>query len=129
MILCITLILLSFLGTNSEDTKEYLSTYYYAVHGAITASGKNINPEKVRTKEHKWIAISRDLQGKYNYGDTVIIESFYCPELNGEWVVNDLMHRKWKNKIDFLVHPKEIKKMRFDKPHNIKMKKKKGHQD
>ena len=129
MILCITLILLSFLGTTPEDTKEYLSTYYYAVSGAVTASGKNINPEKVKTKEHKWIAISRDLRSTFNYGDTVVIESIECPDLNGEWVINDLMHQRWKNKIDFLVHPEEIKNMKFTKPHNIKMKKKKGHQD
>lgn len=121
--------LLSFLGTISEETKECISTYYYAVSGAITASGKKVNPEKVKTNEHRWIAISRDLRKIYNYGDTVIIESKECPILNGEWVINDLMHKKWKNKIDFLVHPEKIKTIGFNKPHNIKIIKKKGHQD
>ena len=125
------IILLGILGINnsSEDSKEYLSTYYHAVSGAKTASGESINLKKIKSKEHRWIAISRDLKKFYNYGDTVIVESSLCPSLNGEWVINDLMNQKWKNKIDFLIHPEEIKDIGFNKPHNIKMKKKKGHQD
>lgn len=103
---------------------EPLATYYFAKTGARTASGDRINPEKVKSGEHRWIAISRDLKRKFKIGDTVIIISKYCPELNGEWVILDYMGPKWRNKIDFLVHHKTVKLIGFNKPHKVKMRKK-----
>lgn len=114
----------------TSSSKDYKistpkATYYYAKKGGVTASGKKVIPEKVKSGYHRWIAISRDLRYQYNFGDTVIIKSIDCPNLNGEWIVQDLMPAKWKNKIDFLVHKDNIEEMRFYNPHEVKMRKKK----
>ena len=66
----------------------------------ITASNKHIdanNPGK-----HKWIAVSRDLE-KYGFtfGVEVCVEN--AGKMNGIWVVEDRMNRRFTNKIDFLV--------------------------
>ncbi|MCP5063900.1 MAG: hypothetical protein GY936_15750 [Ignavibacteriae bacterium] len=66
----------------------------------ITASNKHIdanNPGK-----HRWIAVSRDLE-KYGFkfGVEVCVEN--AGEMNGIWVVEDRMNRRFTNKIDFLV--------------------------
>lgn len=127
IIKAIVIILLGLILSSSGNYSyfiEPLATYYYAKKGAKTASGDKINPEKVRTGEHRWIAISKDLKKQFKIGDTVIIISKYCPELNGEWVILDYMASKWKNKIDFLVHQKTIRSIGFKKPHRVKMRKK-----
>lgn len=107
-------------------SKDYFypnATYYHAHPGAITASGSRIKKNESR----KWIAISKDyIENKiFNYGDTVIIESAYCPKLNGEWIVMDLMNKKWRNKIDFLIQKTDIVRLEFYKPHKVRMRRKK----
>lgn len=99
---------------------EATCTYYRAKPGAVTASGNNVDPEKVRTGKHRWIAVSRDLHEYLEFGDTVQIMSSTQTTLSGEWVVYDLMHPRWKRKIDFLVYPGT----QLWSPHKVIVKKK-----
>lgn len=72
----------------------------------ITASNKHINPEDPYS--HRWIAVSRDIISSphVNFGDTVIVEG--TEVYDGEWVVNDLMNKRFDNKIDFLVSDRNV---------------------
>ena len=67
----------------------------------ITASGFKINPQN--PKRHRIIAVSRDLKRKYRFGQRVRITN--AGKYNGEYVIRDLMHHRWKNKIDILINP------------------------
>lgn len=101
------------------------ATYYYAKNNSLTASGKKIVSDRVKSKNDKWIAVSKDfINTDFAFGDTVIIESEVCPKLNGEWVIQDIMGKIWTNKIDFLIHEDDVDYYEFYNPHKIKMRKK-----
>ena len=68
----------------------------------ITADMSKINLEKLKNREIKWIAVSRDLLKNYSMGDTVIIESKNS-KINGEWVIHDKMNKRFTKRIDLLV--------------------------
>jgi hypothetical protein len=68
----------------------------------ITASGGRIN--MTDPLSHRWIAISRDLQEDFKFGDTVVIVG--ATKYSGEWVVMDLMNRRFEKRIDFLTNEK-----------------------
>lgn len=77
-----------------------------------TASGAKINPDNYQ----RWCAISRDLHtrygGEFDFGDTLDIYSKNHPNINGQWVVQDLLSPKHKMSIDFLMEPyKNIPKL------------------
>lgn len=113
---------------SSKDSYVFYpkATYYYAKDNTFTASGEKVIPKRVKSGNDKWIAVSRDfINTDFAYGDTVIIESKECPGLNGEWVIQDIMHEQWTNKIDFLIHKDNVKDLKFYNPHKIIMKKKK----
>ena len=67
----------------------------------ITASNKRIdlnNPQK-----HRWIAVSRDLEAQgLTFGVKVCVTG--AGKLDGIWTVQDRMHHRWTNRIDFLVN-------------------------
>jgi hypothetical protein len=85
----------------------------------ITADGSVI--DTLRASQQRWIAVSQDLlwsprryrlfvkdaindhryKGRIKFGDTIWVES-PNPNINGKWVVHDLMNKKYKNAIDFL---------------------------
>ena len=81
-----------------------------------TADGSRINPTKLKNKEIRWVALSRDLiwdtyrqglykedfRGQFAFGDTILITSVEKPQINGEWVVHDCMNARYRNSIDFL---------------------------
>jgi len=81
-----------------------------------TADGSRIDPVKLKNKEIRWVALSRDLiwdeyrqnlykhdfRGKYAFGDTITIYSEANPQINGEWIVHDCMNKRYRNSIDFL---------------------------
>ena len=69
----------------------------------ITASGFKINP--TNPKRHRIIAVSRDLKRKYKFGEKVRIEG--AGKYNGIYTIRDLMHHRWKNKIDILINPSD----------------------
>lgn len=65
----------------------------------ITASLKQIDPNNPQ----RWIAVSRDLEELgITLGSRVCIDN--AGEMSGEWVVEDRMNRRWRRRIDFLVH-------------------------
>jgi 3D (Asp-Asp-Asp) domain-containing protein len=66
----------------------------------VTASGFKINPNN--PKGDRIIAVSRDLKRKYKFGERVVIVG--AGRLGGEYVIRDLMHHRWKNKIDILIN-------------------------
>lgn len=81
----------------TTDPKQTDATPY------ITASGFRLN--KRNPKRHRIIAVSRDIKEKLNFGDTVVLEG--TGKWDGEYIVHDLMNRRWKNRIDILVNPKD----------------------
>jgi 3D (Asp-Asp-Asp) domain-containing protein len=88
----------------------------------VTASGFNINPNN--PKSHRIIAVSRDLKRKYKFGQKVRIEG--AGKYNGIYTIRDLMHHRWKNKIDILINPsdkhtklRKIKMFRVEKKNKL----------
>ena len=65
----------------------------------ITASGFKINPKN--PKKHRIIAISRDLKKKLPFGTVVKITG--AGKFNGDYVVEDIMNKRYKNHIDLLI--------------------------
>lgn len=79
-----------------------------------TASLKKIN--EANPQGHRWIAVSRDLEKKgLVMGIKVCIEG--AGELNGDWVVEDRMNKRWRNRIDFLVN----KEKKYGKWENVRV--------
>ncbi len=76
----------------------------------ITASGFEVS--RTNPKKHRVIAVSRDLKKKLRFGDKVRITGI--GKLSGIYVVRDLMHSRWKRKIDILINPKD-KQTKFQK--------------
>ena len=88
----------------------------------VTASGFNINPNN--PKRHRIIAVSRDLKRKSKFGQKVRIEG--AGKYNGIYTIRDLMHHRWKNKIDILINPSDkhtklrrIKMFRVEKKNKL----------
>lgn len=83
-----------------------------------TADGSIIDPVKLKNKEIRWVALSWDLiwdefrqgiyddttawRGEFAFNDTIEIYSKTFPNLNGYWVVHDVMNKGYRNSIDFL---------------------------
>ena len=86
----------------------------------LTASGFKINPKN--PKKHRIIAVSRDLKRKYRFGQKVKITN--AGKYNGVYVVRDLMHPRWKKKIDILINPSDKQtKLRRVKMYKVHKKK------
>jgi hypothetical protein len=88
------------------------TSYYYAVRSQTdatplrTADQSKINRKKLRRGELKWLAVSRDLHRRYGgaleFGDTVKVRSLSTGKTE-KWVVRDLMHRRFRSRVDFLL--------------------------
>jgi 3D (Asp-Asp-Asp) domain-containing protein len=65
----------------------------------ITASGFKI--DTLNPKKHKIIAISRDLLKKLPFGTFVKVTG--AGKLNGVYVIEDKMNKRYKNRIDILI--------------------------
>ncbi len=76
----------------------------------ITASGFRLS--RTNPKKHRVIAVSRDLKKKLRFGDKVRVTGI--GKLSGVYVVRDLMHSRWRKKIDILINPKD-KQTKFHK--------------
>lgn len=127
-----SLLLIAMTNSLSGQTREKIDLLYDDVWGSlynpepeqcdntptITADGSVI--DTLNASKQRWIAVSQDLlwsprrhklfvkdstdnryQGKIKFGDTIWIES-PNPNINGKWVVHDLMNKKYKNAVDFL---------------------------
>jgi 3D (Asp-Asp-Asp) domain-containing protein len=77
-----------------------VTTYKTIDNSLITASGFELDP--INARRHKIIAISWDLRKLFNFGQKVRIEGI--GKYNGIYIIQDLMHSKWKNKIDILIN-------------------------
>lgn len=127
------IIMLMTMGVNYSTVKikqspfiqlDRATTYYCNVSQCdndpfTTADGSVIDPIKLKNKEIRWCALSRDLiwdeyrqtihkqgfRGLFEFGDTIVVKSNSSPQINGKWVVHDTMNKRYKNSIDFLIHP------------------------
>lgn len=86
-----------------------------------TADGSRIDPIKLRNKQIRWVALSRDLindsyrrryhpkqghwNGMFRFGDSIIVKSESMPHVNGVWIVHDAMNARHVKSIDFLFDP------------------------
>jgi 3D (Asp-Asp-Asp) domain-containing protein len=86
----------------------------------VTASGFKIS--KRNPKKHRIIAVSRDLKRKLNFGQKVKVTG--AGKYNGEYVVRDVMNKRYKRHIDILINP-EDKQTKFSKVKIYKVKDKK----
>lgn len=68
----------------------------------VTADMSVIDLEELKNRDIRWIAVSRDLLETYSMGDTVIIDS-PNQKVNGEWVIHDVMNKRFTKRIDLLV--------------------------
>ena len=101
------------------DTREVFYTVTATVYHSdprqcdadytITADGSEIdttNPSK-----HRWIAVSRDMLirhgGMLDFGDTIMIEGTNS-HLDGVHTVRDVMNKRYRKCIDFLVSKNDI---------------------
>lgn len=79
------------------------ATMYYPVEEQcddtpdITAGGFKIDISNA--SEHRWIAVSHDLKRYLKFGDMVYLVS---DNINGRYMVADLMSERWTQKIDIL---------------------------
>ena len=69
----------------------------------VTASGFKINPKN--PKRHRIIAVSRDLKKKYKFGTRVKVSG--AGKYSGEYVVRDVMNKRYKKRIDILIGKKD----------------------
>ena len=131
-ILIASLLFIAMTTTLSGQTREKIELIYGNVWGSlynpepeqcdetptITADGSVI--DTLNASKQRWLAVSQDLlysplrhhlfakdtadhryEGRLKFGDTIWVES-PNPNINGKWVVHDLMNKKHKNAIDFL---------------------------
>jgi len=92
----------------------------------ITANNSRIDLDKLSRNEIRWMALSRNMlkrwKGEFNYGDTVVLDAG-DPSIDGLWVVNDNMNKRFKDRGDLLFHRdtratgmwKNVKISRWDK--------------
>ena len=90
------------------DVYIVTATVYHAVEGQcdasplVTASGAKIASAD-SAYDHRYLAVSRDLLDVFPYGTMVEVSG--CGELDGYWVVQDTMNRRYKGYIDLLINP------------------------
>jgi 3D (Asp-Asp-Asp) domain-containing protein len=94
----------------AKETFTVSASVYYPVPGQtdstpyITADGSRIN--KNDPKKHRWLAVSRDLHsrwgGEISYGDSLHVTGL-SDELDGLYIVRDVMNQRIRNRIDILV--------------------------
>jgi len=74
----------------------------------ITADGSRIN--KSNPGKHRWLAVSRDLHARWggdiNFGDSLWVSGI-SDELDGLYIVKDVMNRRFRNQVDILVGRKD----------------------
>jgi hypothetical protein len=71
----------------------------------VTASNKRIDIHQLRAGSIRWMALSRNMLkrwgGALNYGDTIILQAG-DPAVDGKWVIQDTMNKKFINRGDLL---------------------------
>lgn len=96
------IIILSIISINIKaQTLKVDITYYYPKYSNITADGSKINHKHLKAKQIQWCAVSRDIWDmfpKNSYDKQLYIEEF------GYYHVKDKMHKRWRHKVDILIH-------------------------
>ena len=92
-----------------EDTEVTISVYHPIEEETDstplqTADLSYIDLDKLKSGKIRWIAVSRDLLGKYRLGSKVRVIAG-DKRVDGEYYVRDVMGKRWKNRIDILRHP------------------------
>lgn len=97
---------------DSIELSGITGTYYNPVAAQcdgsplVTADGSKIDVEKLEQCKIRWVALSRDLLkrwgGPFEHGDTIDVYHSNAA-VSGKWVVHDVMNKRAKKKIDFLV--------------------------
>ena len=95
------------------QTTHVTLTYYNPVkeqcnsQPLITADGSKINLHHLKHNKIKWCAISRDLLYLFpkDKPKRIYIEGF------GVYEVRDLMNKRYKHRVDLLLHPKDSRKI------------------
>ena len=118
---CILIAILLSLGLSKAQSKNVIThvtlTYYQPVkeqcdkQPLVTADGSKINLHHLKKGKIKWCAISRDLLYLFpkNKPKRVYIEEF------GVYEVKDVMNKRFKHRIDILIHPKDSRKISINK--------------
>jgi len=69
----------------------------------ITADNSKIDLDKLRQGKIRWVAVSRDLLDKYNYGNTIELTVVKGNRrINGRYIVHDTMNPRFTNRVDIL---------------------------
>ena len=93
------------LPESKEEEVSVVMTTYRAIPEEtdstplITASGFKINPKRAR--QHRIIAVSRDLKKKWKWGTYVRVRG--AGKYSGRYRVHDLMNKRYKRRIDVLI--------------------------
>lgn len=99
-----------FVGTRLEEELSVSACCYYPVAGQTddtpnqTASGKFVDP--ATPLKHRWIAVSRDIKKRVKFGERVFVTGTGI--YDGYWTVQDVMNRRYKRKIDFLIGERDF---------------------
>jgi hypothetical protein len=84
----------------------------------VTASNQRISEKKLRSGAIRWMALSRELLkrwgGHIQYGDTIDLYS-WDPTIDGTWVVQDTMNKRFRNRGDLLFDSKVRSNGRWSK--------------
>jgi hypothetical protein len=71
----------------------------------VTASNKRIDIHELRSGSIRWMALSRNMLkrwgGALSYGDTIVLQAG-DPAVDGKWVIQDTMNKKFINRGDLL---------------------------
>ena len=118
---CILIAILLSLGLSKAQSKNIIThvtlTYYQPVkeqcdkQPLVTSDGSKINLHHLKKGKIKWCAISRDLLYLFpkNKPKQVYIEGF------GVYEVKDVMNKRFKHRIDILIHPKDSRRISINK--------------
>ena len=93
-----------------EEEEAVVITKYRPLSGETddtplqTADLSEISMLKLYRGEIKWVAVSRDLLKKYEYGSKIKIYTG-DPDIDGIYEVHDTMNKRWTSRIDILTHP------------------------
>ena len=103
----IIIILLLFVQQTFAQKKVVVATIYHPVieqtddSPFITANNSVI--DHVEPGRHRWLAVSRNLLAEgFILGTKVCIDNV-GDGYNGDWLIMDVMNKRWTDRIDFLV--------------------------
>ena len=84
----------------------------------VTSDGSHINLAKLKAGKIRWCAVSRDLLYLFPKDKPKRIQITGCPQLNGIWEVKDVTNKRFKHRVDILIHPQDNRRFKYN---NIKI--------